>query len=531
MRLVDAKHFQLVEVAEAKEPYAILSHRWETDERREKQAGFQKIEHACKQALEDGIGFVWVDTCCIDKASSAELSEAINSMFNRYQRAIVCYSYLSDAEDFDSTFYESKWFGRGWTLQELLAPAKVQFFSRNWTTLGEKSDLAPVLSNITGIDSLILRGETPLQQVSVAKRMSWASRRETTRPEDTAYCLMGIFDVNMPMLYGEGSKAFIRLQEEILRDSEDQSLFAWTASEESAKQAPYRGLFALSPAEFASSFDVDSFPRLSAFQTPMTPINRGIPFTTEPIYLASHTFPIKFDRRLRMGLNCHRWHGDESQIIGIELISRGGDQYLRACPDRLFESRTSGSTVTVYVAKHAARDKIEPVPNAERQHAFFFRDLPPTIRTTYVSGSMVEHFLPDQSILVRSNRTDEEKAALKIHTPTGWTNEAIFLFLWAERIESIQSYKVLFDVGLTPKDGRSFFIAQAKKPSTLFDERVISFGTGKPSIAFSIEPTVVRGFDMFAIKVEVRQPRTNFERNKVARWGGSSGSTSRVESV
>ncbi|KAK4206535.1 heterokaryon incompatibility protein-domain-containing protein, partial [Rhypophila decipiens] len=202
------------EVAEANEPYAILSHRWETDEvsfrgfqnteKREKQAGFRKIELACQEALQDGIGFVWVDTCCIDKASSAELSEAINSMFNWYHKATVCYAYLSDAEDLDSTFFESK--------------------------------------------CLILRGETPIQQISIAKRMSWAARRETTRPEDTAYCLMGIFDVNMPMLYGEGPKAFIRLQEEILRDSEDQSLFAWTASEESAKQAPYRGLFALSPA-------------------------------------------------------------------------------------------------------------------------------------------------------------------------------------------------------------------------------------------------------------------------------------------
>ncbi|KAK4206536.1 hypothetical protein QBC37DRAFT_458600 [Rhypophila decipiens] len=260
----------------------------------------------------------------------------------------------------------------------------------------------------------------------------------------------------------------------------------------------------------------------------MTPINRGIPFTsvlisapsTEPIYLASHTFPIKFDRRLRMGLNCHRWHGDESQIIGIELISRGGDQYLRAFPDRSFESRTSGSTVTVYVAKHAASDKIEPVPNAERQHAFFFRDLPPTIRTTYVSGSMVEHILPDQSILVRSGRTDEEKAVLKIHTPTEWTNGAIFLFLWADRIESTQSYKALFDVGWTSKHQTSSFIAQVKKPNTLFDGRLVSLGTRTPSIAFFVEPTVVRGFDMFVIKVEVRPPRTNF-----------SGTISRVENV
>ena len=175
----------------------------------EEAGGLPKIELACKQAVDRGIRFVWIDTCCINKTSSAELSEAINSMFCWYQKAAVCYAYLSDVDDLGPRFGESKWFTRGWTLQELLAPSRVVFYSSNWTELGEKTTMASILSTITRIDYFVLRGETPLHPV--ARQMSWAARRETTRSEDIAYSLMGIFDVNMPMLYGGGSKAFIRL--------------------------------------------------------------------------------------------------------------------------------------------------------------------------------------------------------------------------------------------------------------------------------------------------------------------------------
>jgi hypothetical protein len=250
--------------------YGILSHTWESNEvtfdsfrprardwrwRRNS----KKIDGCCKQALADGLGYVWIDTCCIDKKSSAELSEAINSMFSWYNRAAVCYVYLSDvclgtgstvgAKQQDSTtnlqagdIRGAKWFQRGWTLQELLASSSLKIFDSNWNIIGYSSwingdkpvdgetkgvpRLTLLLSEITGIPKRYLQGEN-LNRASVAERMSWAAGRRTTRTEDLAYCLLGIFGVNMPMLYGEGSQAFVRLQEEILKKSDDHSIFAW----------------------------------------------------------------------------------------------------------------------------------------------------------------------------------------------------------------------------------------------------------------------------------------------------------------
>ncbi|KAK0726080.1 hypothetical protein B0H67DRAFT_473509, partial [Lasiosphaeris hirsuta] len=124
------------------------------------------------------------------------------------------------------TFSGSKWFKRGWTLQELLEPSKVELYSPNWRKLGEKATMADMLRHITGIEEEVLKGGS-LENVSIAERMDWAADRQTTRPEDITYCLMGILDVNMPVLYGEKTKAFIHLQGEILKNSEDQSLFAW----------------------------------------------------------------------------------------------------------------------------------------------------------------------------------------------------------------------------------------------------------------------------------------------------------------
>ncbi|KAH6689882.1 heterokaryon incompatibility protein-domain-containing protein, partial [Plectosphaerella plurivora] len=237
MRLIDVKTLEFKDCIGTPDPYAILSHTWGEDEvsfrdfgdeqKRTTQRGFQKIKFASQQALDDGISYVWVDTCCINKESSAELSEAINSMFKWYERAKVCYAYLEDVSDLAASLSSSRWFTRGWTLQELIAPRSIQFFGTGWKILGSKESLLRLLVEITNIDITILAGTSKLSQVSVAERMRWASHRQTTREEDTAYCLMGIFDVNMAMLYGEGPKAFIRLQEEIMKETDDQTLFAW----------------------------------------------------------------------------------------------------------------------------------------------------------------------------------------------------------------------------------------------------------------------------------------------------------------
>ena len=236
--------------------YAILSHRWvgkevdydeiielakmaveERDEIRQR-GGYRKIIQSCKLAQKDGYEWLWVDTCCIDKRSSAELSEAINSMYRWYENAKVCYAYLHDVPDpwfptaNDDERYPDfrgwpEWFSRGWTLQELIAPSDVQFLNKDWQSIGDKRALAPTLRNITGVPEHILIHGLYGNRPCVAQIMSWAARRTTTRVEDRAYSLMGLLDVNMPMLYGEGKKAFHRLQLEIIRASNDQSIFAW----------------------------------------------------------------------------------------------------------------------------------------------------------------------------------------------------------------------------------------------------------------------------------------------------------------
>jgi len=236
--------------------YAILSHRWmaqevdydemvrltkmdgkERDEIRQR-GGYRKILQSCERAQEDRYEWLWVDTCCVDKRSSAELSEAINSMYRLYENAKVCYAYLHDVHDSrfptesDIEKYPDfrgwpEWFSRGWTLQELIAPSNVQFFNKDWQSISDKRALAPTLRNITGIPEPILIHGLCENRPCVAQIMSWAAHRTTTRVEDRAYSLMGLLDVNMPMLYGEGKKAFHRLQLEIIRASNDQSIFAW----------------------------------------------------------------------------------------------------------------------------------------------------------------------------------------------------------------------------------------------------------------------------------------------------------------
>jgi hypothetical protein len=250
--------------------YAILSHTWEYDEvtfqeltqsfdAAKKKAGFQKIQKTCEMARDRKLDYAWVDTCCIDKTSSAELSEAINSMFLWYSLSSVCFAFLSDLEPFKTQvgfgnplLDKCKWFTRGWTLQELIAPLEVIFYDCTWAEVGTKQSLRPQLSIITGIDIPILGRFKELSEVPVGTRMSWAANRQTTRVEDLAYCLLGIFDINMPMLYGEGKKAFTRLQLEIAKDTNDLSLFAWTATDKTTEDdEAFRGILARSPAEFA----------------------------------------------------------------------------------------------------------------------------------------------------------------------------------------------------------------------------------------------------------------------------------------
>ena len=303
MRLLRADTLELAEFVGRIPPYVILSHTWGPDEvsfqdlsipsklpAAKKKAGYAKIAGCCARAIEDGYEYVWVDTCCIDKTSSTELSEAINSMYRWYQEAHICYAYMSDVtldvqaqvpssaasdvssvssgqqiaarkaandqprplvrtipsllRDYDTlprTFENSRWFTRGWTLQELIAPPMVEFYAHDWREIGTKFSLRKLISKVTGIDVRILEGADP-GTCHVAERMSWAANRETTRVEDAAYCLLGIFKVHIPLIYGEGQRAFFRLQEEIMRTSEDYTMLAWGLSKFLSNKHHWKGV-------------------------------------------------------------------------------------------------------------------------------------------------------------------------------------------------------------------------------------------------------------------------------------------------
>ena len=223
-------------------PYAILSHTWGVEEvlytdllelSYKSKAGYRKILFCGQQAARDNLRYFWVDTCCIDKRNNTELTKAINSMFLWYRKACVCYAYMSDVSapamiletetetdqsPWMADFRQSRWFTRGWTLQELIAPGHVEFFSLQHARLGDKQSLEKEIHEITGIQIEALRGRS-LRRFPVDVCLAWADHRRTTEGEDAAYCLLGIFGVSMPLVYGEGrTNALRRLENEIRRD-------------------------------------------------------------------------------------------------------------------------------------------------------------------------------------------------------------------------------------------------------------------------------------------------------------------------
>ncbi|KAI8633251.1 heterokaryon incompatibility protein-domain-containing protein [Xylariaceae sp. FL1651] len=269
MRLLNVKTLKLEDfLSDRKRPkYAILSHTWLEEEvlfnhietlelsALEKLKGFAKVKGSCARAQADGYNYIWIDTCCIDKSSSAELTEAINSMWSWYRQSDICYAFISDTKKGDkNSFRKSRWFKRGWTLQELIAPDKFKFYDQDWEDLGGRVTMAPILSEITGIDENVLSrnhqvGHTHdiqpgnllcavcgvptsideiLRNICVASKMSWSANRETTRGEDRSYSLLGLFGVNMSLLYGEGeAAAWVRLLNEVIRKTRDQSVLAF----------------------------------------------------------------------------------------------------------------------------------------------------------------------------------------------------------------------------------------------------------------------------------------------------------------
>ncbi|ROW08388.1 hypothetical protein VMCG_03072 [Cytospora schulzeri] len=291
MRLLDTTSLKFKEFFEDNIPsYAILSHTWGrpdeevsfqdmgldpqtlSDNRR---YGYTKIVNTCRLARNHGLQYAWVDTCCIDKSSSAELAEAINSMFRWYEKAKICYVYLVDVtpqKELQEGLKSCRWITRGWTLQELIAPRECQLFDSKWKYRGRKTELKEMFAVLTGVPASVLANEKLPREFSVAQKMSWAAKRTTTRSEDMAYCLLGLFGIHMPMIYGEGEMAFHRLQEEIIRRSNDPTIFAWNPADGGALD--FMSILAPSPAAFEHS---RSFEDLITFHGPEFALtNKGL---------------------------------------------------------------------------------------------------------------------------------------------------------------------------------------------------------------------------------------------------------------
>lgn len=376
--------------------YAILSHRWGIDEivfqdiqngtvRRHRKS-YNKVINAIRQAARDGIEHIWIDSCCIDKSSSVELQEAINSMYAWYQKAKICYAILDDVPDtsdvdFDAKFVASKWFTRGWTLQELLAPKQLRLFGETqtgaWKLLGSREELCSIISKSTFIHPKYLTGQSAVHQASIAQRMSWAAKRETTRGEDMAYALLGLFSVNMPMLYGEGkSRAFRRLQEEVMKISDDQSIFAWMDVDpkndgenrgfesigechfwkdwrnEKVWQSdtelvirpphvPKYGLLADNPGAFAQSGLIEPLRSSNSLQVPYLITNRGLSICLNITSLSRPREGSVVVAELECFLNDPRFKDNPAMMphipIGVYLLAteRGANQYARVRCNKL----------------------------------------------------------------------------------------------------------------------------------------------------------------------------------------------------
>lgn len=404
MRLLNVKERKLEEFFDEEDlpKYAILSHTWGSDEvlfsdlvgkgdllkdgQEQNLDRTAKIRGSCKKAEKEGFNYIWIDTCCIDKSSSAELSEAINSMFRWYRGAGRCYVYMADVRDDDnvrleySDFAKSRWFTRGWTLQELIAPRDVVFYSKNWVELGEKArvgyNLCDEISKITGIAQDVLNGMADISLVSIATRMSWASKRKTTRVEDRAYSLMGLFDISMSMLYGEGKKAFTRLQQEIMKDSVDQSLFCWT---DSKSAYAHRGLLAGSPDDFFECANTGIVG--SSALTPFWFTNRGLCIKLALTHVEDDIF---------IGaLNCRTRQTESAKLAGIFLKKLSLDQYVRVSPHRLPSASGIGRHYeTIYVRQ---RPEIPITDSWDIYPSFFVLRKGPAANLGYALAKTLTH--------------------------------------------------------------------------------------------------------------------------------------------
>ncbi|KAH7319320.1 hypothetical protein BKA65DRAFT_556744 [Rhexocercosporidium sp. MPI-PUGE-AT-0058] len=466
MRLFSTEKVQFVEVYGSDVPsYAILSHTWFDGEillqdlqgadirdalwsalsenppevlRGIKANGFKKVLRTTEIARRNGYDLLWVDTCCIDKTSSAELSEAINSMYRWYGGAEVCYAHLSDVPAAsvespfgpNSKFRRSRWFNRGWTLQELIASQQVEIFANDWSYLGAKTgdlDFTKLLSEVTGIQLDVLVGELSPQDMSIAARMHWAAGRQTTRVEDIAYCLLGIFDVNMPLLYGEGRRAFIRLQEAILTKEEDQSLFAWHSEllptstlGDIGQTGGFSGLLADSPDCFGDDNEIETSMPMILKSSPSAVTSKGlrVDFLLLP---CTENKPIA-EADFCVMLNCERLQDGqrESPVIYLKRIWGMGDQFARVRPD----------------LKHFASPMADVLDIGIHERVFIKQDPWSDIRTIRIVAAKDGSELYSPSV-IRNRRV----AAADWKIKDAWPRKG-----WAENMQTFQTREFTFGI-------------------------------------------------------------------------------------
>jgi hypothetical protein len=334
MRFLNTTTLRFEEVADseldqAENQYAILSHRWyadadevtysdmmtEVDHTRK--AGWAKIRGFCRFARQIGCRYGWVDTCCINKSNSSELAEAINSMFMWYRESKECVVYLQDVPTLK--FEDSEWLDRGWTLQELIAPNSITFFDQNWRRIGTKRSLLSQIRQKTGIPKSVVDNTQRPSTCSVAQRMSWAAARTTKRIEDRAYSLLGLFEVHMPMIYGEREQAFVRLQQQIAMRTKDESLFAWSMGPPNVDSRSYTGIYALSPAAFAVAGNIVPLPSSPGFAGRNGEMS--LSWTLEPHNPGNYRASLHCAKKSRPDQNCY--------IIISKSSNAGGGTFLR----------------------------------------------------------------------------------------------------------------------------------------------------------------------------------------------------------
>ncbi|KAF2211531.1 hypothetical protein CERZMDRAFT_43090 [Cercospora zeae-maydis SCOH1-5] len=312
-------------------PYCILSHRWAAEEvsyadfiagKKVDHAGYTKVLQACRFAKSQSHAWIWIDTVCIDKTSSAELTEAINSMYHYYADSRICFAYLRDVsphlapQQINKALESSEWFQRGWTLQELLAPKEVLFLDDSWEAIGTKAQLSAVVRRATGIPEWYLHRPDQIPFASVAARMAWTAHRQTTRSEDVAYSLLGLFNVNSKYVPSNSeprlqhlsisSKRYALLQLEIAKSTDDESIFAWT----SPSNQPC-GMFAPWPSVFAGFANVKPLPLDPEDRIPWQWTHKGL-----ELHLSS---PLDMSSTMRMGNAAfdHTKTGDMHKIVTL----------------------------------------------------------------------------------------------------------------------------------------------------------------------------------------------------------------------